>query len=68
MNDQTSYLWCYYNNALFVTNGMSNRIAQGQTLTEDERMFYDASLALHAQHCKNLLTVIKPKEEDDGEE
>lgn len=65
MNDGVSYLWQYYNNALFIANGMSNRIAQGHVLTEDEAMFYNAALALHAQHCRNLLTTITPKEADD---
>ena len=68
MNDQTSHLWCYYNNALGMAMALSNRIAAGQALTEDEAMFYNAALALHAQHCRNLLRVIEPKEDDDGQE
>lgn len=68
MDENVRHLWVYYNNALFIANGMSNRLSNGQTLTEDEVMFYNASLALHAQHCRNLLQTITPKEPDDGEE
>lgn len=67
MNDGVGHLWCYYNNALGIVMAFSNRIAGGQCLTEDERMTYDAMLALHAQHCKNILTTITPKENDDGD-
>lgn len=67
MHDGVSYLWCYYNNAMGLCGQLSRRIEQEQTLGEDEAMCYYAMLALHAQHRRNILTTITPKEDDDGQ-
>ena len=61
-------LFLYYNNTLCLCIGLSNRIASGQALSEEEALCYQSMLSLQRQVCKNIeASVTPPQEPNDGE-
>lgn len=61
-------LFLYYNNTIALCIGLSNRIACGQALREDEALAYDAMLSLHRRVCKNIEESVTPPQETNDEQ